>query len=110
MAQDAQRHAGLSTRFYRAANSIDRPFHSIGNFRDRGFHTYYRTGQLISVSGVDFSIEIAKVRQPVDSQAVFVLFTVDVHFHQMPGKPFTGPLCLRTVCKSAVYAQRAVNG
>jgi hypothetical protein len=37
MAQDAQRHAGLSTRFYRAANSIDCPFHSIGNFRGRGF-------------------------------------------------------------------------
>ena len=37
MAQDAQRHAGLSTRHYRAANSIDSPLHSFGNFRDGGF-------------------------------------------------------------------------
>jgi hypothetical protein len=35
--QDAQRHTGLSTCFYRAANSIDGPFYSFGNFRDGGF-------------------------------------------------------------------------
>ena len=37
VAQDAQRHTGLSTRFYRAAHSIDRPFHGVGDVRDGGF-------------------------------------------------------------------------
>src|SRR5271156_5163952 len=37
IAQDAQWHAGLSTRFYRAADSIACPFHGVGDFRDGGF-------------------------------------------------------------------------
>ena len=41
---------------------------------------------------------------------LFVLFALDVHFHEMRGKPFTGTLGLRTVCKSAIYDQRAING
>ena len=70
----------------------------------------YWAAWVMLVSGVDFPIEIAKVRQSVHRQAVFVFFALDVHFHQMPGKPFTGPLRLGTVCKSAVYAESAVNG
>jgi len=35
--QDAQRHPGLSTRSYRASNSIDCPLYGVGDFRDRGF-------------------------------------------------------------------------
>jgi hypothetical protein len=62
------------------------------------------------VSGVDFLIKIAKVRQPLHRQAVFVFFASDVDFHQMLGKPFTSTLCLGTVCKSAIYDQRAING
>jgi hypothetical protein len=61
-------------------------------------------------SRVDFQIEIAKVRQSFHRQAVFVLFARDVLFHQMLGKPFSGSLRLGTVRKSAVYAQRAING
>src|SRR5271156_3376527 len=37
IAQDTQWHAGLSTRFYHAAHSIDRPFHGVGDFHDGGF-------------------------------------------------------------------------
>jgi hypothetical protein len=62
------------------------------------------------VSGVDFPIKVPKVRHPLDRQAVFVRFALDVHFHQMPGEPFTGALGLGTVCKGAVYAQRAIDG
>jgi hypothetical protein len=62
------------------------------------------------VSGVDFLIKVAKVRQPLHRQAVFVFFALDVHFHQMLGKPFTGTLGLGTVCKSAIYDQCAING
>jgi hypothetical protein len=35
--QDAQRHPWLLTRFNRAANAIDCPFHSFEDFRDGGF-------------------------------------------------------------------------
>jgi hypothetical protein len=61
-------------------------------------------------SRVDFPIEIAKVRQSFHRQAVFVFFARDVLFHQMLGKALTGSLRLGTVCKSAVYGQRAING
>jgi len=61
-------------------------------------------------SRVDFPIEIAKVRQSFHRQAVFVFFARDELFHQMLGKALTGSLRLGTVCKSAVYAQRAING
>ena len=43
-------------------------------------------------------------------QAMLVFFAPDVQFHQMPGKPFTGPLGLGTVRKSTIQAQRAING
>jgi len=62
------------------------------------------------VSGIDFPIQIVKVRQPLHRQAVVVSFAVDVHFHQMLGKPFAGTLGFGTVCKSAIYDQRAING
>ena len=62
------------------------------------------------VSGIDFPIQIVKVSQPLHRQAVFVFFALDVHFHQMLGKPFTGTLGLGTVCKSAIYDQCAING
>jgi hypothetical protein len=42
------------------------------------------------VSGVDFLIEVVKVRRRLHCQAVFVIFTRDVKFHQMLGKSFTG--------------------
>jgi hypothetical protein len=61
-------------------------------------------------AGVDFPIEIAKVCQSFNCQAMYVLFALNVPFHQMPGKPFTGSLGLGTVCKGTVYAQRAING
>jgi hypothetical protein len=62
------------------------------------------------VSGVDFLIKVAKVRQALHRQAVFVFFALDVHFQHMLGKPFTGALGLGTVCKSAIYDQCAING
>ena len=62
------------------------------------------------VSGVDFLIKVAKVRQPLRRQAVLVLFALDIHFRQMLGKPFTGALGLGAVCKSAIYDQRAIDG
>jgi hypothetical protein len=40
------------------------------------------------VSGIDFPIQSAKVRQPFHGQAMFVLFAIDKQFHQMLGKPF----------------------
>jgi hypothetical protein len=61
------------------------------------------------VSGVDVPIEVVKVGQPLHRQAVIVFLALDVHFHQMLGKPFTGTLGLGTVCKSAIYDQRAIN-
>ena len=62
------------------------------------------------VSGVDVLMEVVKVRQPLGRQAVLVLFALDIHFHQMLGKPFTGSLGLGAVCKSAIHDQRAVDG
>jgi hypothetical protein len=62
------------------------------------------------VSGINFRIQIVKVRQALHRQAVFVSFAVEVDFHQMLGKPFTSTLGLGTVCKSAIYGQRAING
>jgi hypothetical protein len=70
----------------------------------------YCTAWVTLVSGVNFAIEIVKVNQSVHRQATFVFFALDVYFHQMPGKPFSGPLRLGTVCESTVYAERAVNG
>jgi hypothetical protein len=43
-------------------------------------------------------------------QAMLVLFTVDVQFHEVPRKTLTGALRLGTVRKGAVYAQRAIDG
>ena len=60
-------------------------------------------------SGIDFPIQIVKVRQPFHRQAMFVSFALDVHFHQMFGKPFTRALGLGTVCESAIYHQRAID-
>jgi hypothetical protein len=55
-----------------------------------GLELRYCSNQSTLVSGIDSPIKIAKVRQSVHRQAVFVFFAVDV-FHQMPGKPFAGP-------------------
>jgi hypothetical protein len=62
------------------------------------------------ISGINFLIKVAKVRQSLHRQAVFVFFALNVQFHQMFGKAFTGALRLGTVCKSAIYDQRAING
>jgi len=69
-----------------------------------------RKGNTALISGIDFLIKVVKVRQPLHRQAVFVFFALNVHFFQMLGKPFTGTLGLGTVCKSAIYDQRAING
>jgi hypothetical protein len=61
-------------------------------------------------SRVVFPIEIVKVRKCFHRQAVFVFFACDALFHQMLRKPLTGSLSLRTVCKNAVYAKRAIDG
>jgi hypothetical protein len=61
-------------------------------------------------SRIDFPIQSAKVRQSFYGQAVFVLFAIDVLFHKVLRKPFARPLGLGTVCKSAIYAQRAIDG
>jgi hypothetical protein len=66
--------------------------------------------ELCLISGVDLLIEIAKVRQSFHRQAVFVFFALQVHFHQMLGQAVSGASRLGTVCKSAVYGQRAING
>ena len=70
--------------------------------RPKGQHTAL-------VSEVDVLMEVVKVRQPLDHQAVLVFFALDVYFHQMLGKPFTGSLGLGAVCKSAVDDQRAID-
>jgi hypothetical protein len=41
---------------------------------------------------------------------VWVLFARDILFHEMLRKPFTGSLGLGTVCKSVIYAKRAIDG
>ena len=61
-------------------------------------------------SGIDFPIQSAKVRQSFHGQAVFVLFAIGVLLHKVLRKPFARPLGLGTVCKSAIYAQRAIDG
>jgi hypothetical protein len=63
-----------------------------------------------SMSGVHCPVELTKVRQSMHRQAVLVFFARDVHFHQVPGEPFTGSLGLGTVCKSTVQAERPING
>jgi hypothetical protein len=50
------------------------------------------------VSGVEFLIELAKVRQSVHRQSVFVFFAFSVYFHQMLGKLFAGAFSLGTIC------------
>jgi hypothetical protein len=62
------------------------------------------------VPGVDFPVNVVKVRQPLHRQAVLVFFALDVPFHQMLGKPLARALGLGTVCKSAIDGQRAING
>jgi hypothetical protein len=62
------------------------------------------------VSGIDFPMEIVKVRQPFHCQAMLVFLAIEVHFHQVPGKPFADPLGLGAICKSAIDDQRAING
>ena len=47
---------------------------------------------------------------PSDRQAVFVSFTLDVLFHQMPGEPSTRAPGLGAVCGGAVDAQRTIDG
>jgi len=45
----------------------------------------------------------------VHGEAVFVFFSIIVDLHQVLGQPFTGALSLGTICKSAVYGQRAID-
>jgi hypothetical protein len=99
---------GSSPRRESENNATGFPAEAAG--RPEGLKLRYCFNQSTLVSGIDFPIKIAKVRQSVHRQAVFVFFAVDVHFHQIPGKPLAGPLRFGTVCKSAVNAERAVNG
>ena len=62
------------------------------------------------ISRIDFPMESLEVRKSFDRQAMFVFFALAVPPGQKLGKPLTGTLCLETVCKSTVYAQRAING
>ena len=57
------------------------------------------------VSRVHFSIQGAKVGQSLHRQAVLVLFTFEVLFHQVLGKLFTRSLRLGPVRESAKYSQ-----
>jgi hypothetical protein len=63
-----------------------------------GLKCKYLTAWLMLVSGGDFLIDPAKVRQSVHRQPVFVFFALDVHFHQMLEKPLTDAFRLGTVC------------
>jgi hypothetical protein len=69
MAQDAQRHAGLSTRFYRAANSIDCPFHSIGDFRNCGFRFWNGIQAFVNERGLLAIITHDLISKPINSQS-----------------------------------------
>jgi hypothetical protein len=61
-------------------------------------------------SGVNFPIQIAKIRQAYHRQAMLILFTRDVLFHQMPGKACAGTPRLGAVRKRAIDPQGAVDG
>jgi len=54
-------------------------------------------------------MESLQVRKSFDRQAVFVLFALETYPSQVFGKRLTGALYFRTVCKCAVYAQRAID-
>jgi hypothetical protein len=73
--------ARSSPRRESANNAAELPAEAAGCPEGPKFQ--YWTAQLMLVSGVDFQIEIAKVRQSAHRQAVLVFFVLDVHFHQM---------------------------
>ena len=54
-------------------------------------------------------MESLEVGKSFDRQAVFVLFALEAYPSQVLGKRLTGALYFRTVRKSAVYAQRAID-
>jgi hypothetical protein len=62
------------------------------------------------ISGIDFPVQGAKIRQTHHRQAMMVLFALVVLLHQMPGKAFAGSPCLGAVCQSAINAQGAIDG
>jgi hypothetical protein len=72
--QDAQRHPGLSTRFYRAANSMDCPFHSFGDFRDGGFPFWNGIQALVGERGQWAVITHDLISKPTNNQSRRELF------------------------------------
>ena len=55
-------------------------------------------------------MESLEVGKPFDSQAVFVFFALAVPSIEEFEKTLAGTLCLGTVCKGAIYAQRTLDG
>ena len=68
IAQDAQRHPWLSTRFYRAANSMGCPFHSFGDFRDGGFRFWNGIQAFVGKRGQRDVITHELISKPTNSQ------------------------------------------
>jgi hypothetical protein len=68
--QDAQWHTGLSTRFYRAANSIDCPFHSFGDFRYGGFRRWNGIQAFVGERGQRAVISHDLISKPTSSQSI----------------------------------------
>jgi hypothetical protein len=68
--QDAQWHPGLSTHSYRTANSIDRPFHGIGDFRDGGFRFWNGIQAVVGKRGQRAVITHDLISKPTNSQSI----------------------------------------
>jgi hypothetical protein len=68
--QDAQGHPRLSTRFYRAANSIDCPFHSLGDFRDSRFRFWNGIQAFVGKRGQRAIITHDLISQSTNSQSI----------------------------------------
>jgi hypothetical protein len=68
--QDAQWHPWLSTRFYRAANSMDCPFHSFGDLRDGGFRFWNGIQAFVRKWGQRDVITHDLISKPTNSQSI----------------------------------------
>jgi hypothetical protein len=70
IAQDAQRHPGLSTRFYRTANSMDCLFHSSRDFLDGGFRLWNGIQAFVGERGQWAVITHDLISKPTNSQSI----------------------------------------
>jgi hypothetical protein len=70
VAQDAQWHAGLSTRFYRAADPIDCPFYGVGDFLDSGFRFWSGIQTFVGKWGQRVVITHDQISKPTNSQSI----------------------------------------